>query len=169
MTPGTARTRATTDVSITVDCSVADALTGVSMPDLEQLAAWTNAAVGSRRAEAHVDFRVCDEAEMATLNESWRGKQGPTNVLSFPALDEPAPGMPLLGDIALCAPVVSAEAKAQGKREIDHWAHLVIHGVLHLLGFDHIEPADAEAMENLERQLLAGQGIPDPYEIFGYD
>ncbi|TNY24961.1 rRNA maturation RNase YbeY, partial [Fulvimonas soli] len=102
-------------------------------------------------------------AEGRALNRDYRGKDYATNVLSFPAELPPGMALPLIGDLAICAPVVAREAREQGKRERDHWAHLTVHGVLHLLGYDHIAEADAEAMETLEARILAGLGITDPY------
>ncbi len=109
--------------------------------------------------------RIVDEAESAMLNERYRGKPGPTNVLAFPpgeipALeDEPVP----LGDIVICAPVVAREAAAQGKTAEAHWAHMVIHGCLHLQAYDHMTDDEARRMEARERELLAGLGVGDPY------
>ncbi len=113
-----------------------------------------------------VAIRVVDEPEGAALNGQWRGRQGATNVLSFPAGEMPAVAglTPHLGDLVLCAPVVCEEARAQGKPVAEHWAHLVVHGTLHLLGHDHERPADAERMETLEVRLLGGLGIADPYQ-----
>lgn len=106
---------------------------------------------------------LADDGTVRELNRRYRGQDKPTNVLSFPA-DLPADlDLPLLGDLVICAPVVAREAAEQGKSLQAHWAHLVIHGCLHLLGHDHIEEDEAEAMEALERQLLAGLGYPDPY------
>ena len=102
-------------------------------------------------------------AEGAELNVRYRGREGPTNVLSFVSELPDDLGIDLLGDLVLCAPVVAAEAGDQGKAPADHWAHLVVHGVLHLLGHDHQADADAERMEAREREVLAGLGIDDPY------
>ncbi|HEX7970330.1 MAG TPA: rRNA maturation RNase YbeY, partial [Stellaceae bacterium] len=101
------------------------------------------------------------------LNRQWRGKDVPTNVLSFPALGAtPPPGAPrLLGDVVLAFETVAAEAAAQDKPLADHLRHLVIHGVLHLLGFDHESDADAQRMEASEIAILAGLGVPDPYRV----
>ena len=110
-------------------------------------------------------MRIVDEAEGRALNARWRGRDYATNVLSFPAELPPGVALPLLGDLVVCAPVVAREAAEQGKPEADHWAHLVIHGTLHLLGFDHESESDAVVMEGLERELLAGLGIGDPYAI----
>jgi len=103
---------------------------------------------------------LTDDEEVAALNEEFRGKAGPTNVLSFPAAENPEGH---LGDIALAFGVCEREAKEQGKPLAAHLQHLVAHGVLHLLGYDHIIEAEAEEMEGLERAVLAGLGIPDPY------
>ncbi|HSG88656.1 MAG TPA: rRNA maturation RNase YbeY [Pseudomonadales bacterium] len=133
------------------------------VPDAEQFRLWVDAAVAGRRDAALVSIRIVDEDEGRDLNVEWRGKDYSTNVLSFPANLPKHLGIPLLGDLIMCAPVVASEAAAQGKTETDHWAHMTIHGVLHLLGYDHEKPAEAERMEALERQILAGLGIADPY------
>ncbi|MBI4693587.1 MAG: rRNA maturation RNase YbeY [Gammaproteobacteria bacterium] len=124
---------------------------------------WVERAVARFRDAAELTIRICDAAEGAALNERYRHRQGPTNVLSFPAegLEEIAPD--LLGDLVICAPVAVAEAEAQGKALHAHWAHLTIHGTLHLLGLDHLAEAEALAMEALERELVTGLGYADPY------
>jgi probable rRNA maturation factor len=106
---------------------------------------------------------VVDEAESATLNAQYRGKQGPTNVLSFGFDSPPGVDVPLLGDLVICAPVVVREALEQGKPGQAHWAHMTIHGVLHLLGYDHQTPEQAQIMEALEIAALADLGYADPY------
>jgi len=122
-------------------------------------------AAGAFRERVELTLRVVDEAEGRALNRRFRERDYATNVLSFPAdgIAEIAPE--LLGDIVLCAPVVVAEAAAQGKRAAAHWAHLTVHGVLHLLGFDHEDEAAAAIMEEHERAILAGMGIADPYRV----
>ena len=114
--------------------------------------------------QTELSIQVIDETAMQTLNHQFRDKNKPTNVLSFPY--EPMPGvtLDLLGDIALCAPVIQQEAAEQGKSLMDHWAHMLVHGMLHLRGFDHIEDEEAEVMEALEIELLAKHGIQNPYE-----
>ena len=108
-----------------------------------------------------------DEDEGLQLIQDWRGKDYATNVLSFVAeVPDGILDIPLLGDLVICAPVVTREANEQGKPLPAHWAHLVIHGCLHLLGYDHIEDDEAEAMEAIERQLLASLGYPDPYSAY---
>jgi probable rRNA maturation factor len=126
---------------------------------------WVEAALhGARRRKAtELAIRIVDTDEGRTLNREYRGKDYATNVLSFPAELPPGLNLPLIGDLAICAPVVAREAAEQGKRPLDHWAHMTVHGVLHLLGYDHIEDAEAEAMEALETRILAGLGIADPY------
>ncbi|MEX2500645.1 MAG: rRNA maturation RNase YbeY [Wenzhouxiangellaceae bacterium] len=136
------------------------------IPDDERLRRYAEAAFDDP-AEAEICLRIVDEAEGRALNLLWRGKDYATNVLSF-AGSRP-PGLPeatvpeLMGDIVLCAPVVAREGEAQDKPLAHHWAHLVVHGVLHLRGFDHIEQPSASLMEQREREILAGLGIPDPY------
>jgi probable rRNA maturation factor len=117
------------------------------------------------RGTAQVLLRVVDDEEGLRLNREFRGRERPTNVLSFPAPPEAKrPGNPVfLGDIVLCAPVLAEEAAAQRKDLRAHFAHMVVHGMLHLQGLDHEAPEDAEAMEAIERQILGGLGYPDPY------
>jgi probable rRNA maturation factor len=113
-----------------------------------------------------VVIRIVDETESAELNERYRNKPGATNVLAFPAGDMPVPDSEArpLGDVVICAPVVAREANEQGKTPEAHWAHIVMHGCLHLLGFDHEADDDARAMESREAELLAGLGFGDPYQ-----
>ena len=136
-------------------------------PDDEQLRGWAMAALAAAGADGDITLRLADEAEMSELNSTYRGKEGTTNVLSFPFEAPeglPAEAMPpLLGDIIICPPVVAREAAEQGKTETAHWAHMVIHGVLHLCGFDHQAAADAEQMESLETGILESAGFADPY------
>ena len=127
---------------------------------------WVEATLaGARRRRAsELSIRIVGTREGRTLNRSYRDKDYATNVLSFPVDLPPGVRLPLLGDIAVCAPVVRREAAEQGKPLAHHWAHMTVHGVLHLLGYDHIEDAEAEAMEALETRILAGLGIANPYE-----
>ncbi len=130
-------------------------------PGDQAIADWVRAAAVD--ADGEVVVRLVDAEEMTRLNGQYRGKARPTNVLSFPA--EPPPGLPdpALGDIVICAPVVADEAAAQNKPLPAHWAHLVVHGTLHLLGYDHVEADAAEEMERLERDILSTFGISNPY------
>jgi probable rRNA maturation factor len=121
------------------------------------------AALAGRRRRAELSLRVVGRTESRRLNRRFRHKDHATNVLSFPAEGLAGIAPDLLGDIAICAPLVVAEARAAGKCEGAHWTHLVVHGVLHLLGYDHVEAAAAAAMEELERTVLAELGYPDPY------
>ncbi|KZZ01944.1 rRNA maturation RNase YbeY [Oleibacter sp. HI0075] len=135
------------------------------MPTEEQLTLWASTALEGRTEfeEPELTIRLTDEEESQALNSEYRGKDKPTNVLSFPF--EMPPGIPLelLGDLVICVGVVEQEAKEQEKTTEAHWAHMVIHGCLHLLGYDHIKDDEAEEMEALERDLLASLGYPDPY------
>lgn len=132
-----------------------------SIPDPARFQAWVEAALQGQPG-GEVTVRIVEEAESAELNGAWRGKPHATNVLSFP-LAEPGDTGGLLGDLVICAPVVAREAAAQGKPEEAHWAHLVVHGTLHLLGYDHEIEAEAERMEALEIRILHHLGYPDPY------
>lgn len=135
-------------------------------PEEDDIRRWISAALHQASAStgpAEVCLRIVDEAEMAQLNHSYRGKAGPTNVLSFPADLPPELQLPLLGDIVICAPVVLREAREQGKSASAHWAHMLVHGSLHLLGHDHIEAAEAAVMETLETRILGELGFPCPY------
>lgn len=131
-------------------------------PSDEQFRAWVGAALRSR-GDAELTIRLVGREESRNLNRTYRDKDRETNVLSFPAELPPGIDIPLLGDIVICAPLVEQEALEQAKSSEDHWAHLVLHGVLHLLGYDHVDESDAEEMEALETSLLAGLGIADPY------
>ncbi|MDX5332449.1 MAG: rRNA maturation RNase YbeY [Gammaproteobacteria bacterium] len=144
---------------------VQDAAAGARPADAD-LARWAEAAWRGEGG-AEVVIRLVEADESQALNRDYRGKDRPTNVLSFPF--EAPPGLPAedlggyLGDLVICTPVVQAEAREQGKSEASHWAHMVVHGLLHLQGYDHIDEAEAEAMETIEKEILAGLGFADPY------
>ncbi|MGA0588555.1 rRNA maturation RNase YbeY [Dyella sp. KRB-257] len=135
------------------------------VPSAASFRRWVEATLrGARRRRAtELSIRIVDAAEGRALNRDYRGKDHATNVLSFKTDLPPGLKLPLIGDIVICAPVVAREAAEQGKPPRDHWAHLTVHGVLHLLGHDHLVEAEAEAMEALEARILAGLGIADPY------
>ncbi|MFN2329109.1 MAG: rRNA maturation RNase YbeY [Chromatocurvus sp.] len=136
-------------------------------PEESELRRWLDCTLteaGYTRV-AEISLRLTDEAEMAALNSRYRQRDGATNVLSFPADLPPGLELPLLGDIVICAPVVLREASEQGKPALNHWAHMAVHGCLHLLGYDHIEAADAEIMEALETRILDVLGLPCPYTV----
>lgn len=147
---------------IDLDLQIASDAPG--LPAAGDFRRWVDAALSGRRDEAELTIRVVDEPESAELNGTYRHKQGPTNVLSFPFEAPPGVELPLLGDIVICAPVVAREAAEQGKTAAAHWAHMTVHGCLHLLGYDHIEPEEAEIMETLEKDVLSALGYADPYD-----
>jgi probable rRNA maturation factor len=134
------------------------------LPSAAQFRAWCEIALRQRAADSELTIRLVDEAEGLELNHTYRQRDYATNVLSFPAdVPDGLLDIPLLGDLVICVPVVEREALEQEKTPEAHWAHLVIHGCLHLLGYDHIDDDEAEEMEALERTLLAELGHPDPY------
>ncbi|MDJ0813230.1 MAG: rRNA maturation RNase YbeY [Woeseiaceae bacterium] len=156
-------------MAVTADVQVA--CDDPDLPPAENLQTWVAETVGrSGRAperDAEVAVRVVDADEIQTLNRLYREKDKPTNVLSFPAggIEGLPPEAPqLLGDVVVCASVVAAEASEQGKALHDHWAHMIVHGTLHLLGFDHETDAEAAEMEALEAEILASQSVTDPYK-----
>ena len=146
-----------------VACSADD------VPDSHEVQTWIQAALegaDSEIDEVELVVRIVDSAEMQALNAEYRGQDKPTNVLSFPTGDVSAlpPDAPRpIGDIVICADVVAAEAGAQAKLPAHHWAHMLVHGTLHLLGYDHEHDDDARVMEALETQILAARGITNPY------
>lgn len=163
-----ASSKLTRKMTARIDVQVA--IQDPSVPASSDLALWVRRAIdaaGGQRA-GDVSVRVVDATEMRRLNGEFREQDKTTNVLSFPAGD--IAGLPMdaaspLGDIVICAAVVNEEAQQQGKTPDDHWAHMMVHGTLHLLGFDHENDEDAEAMEDLEIQVLTAHGIANPYTI----
>jgi len=141
------------------------------VPSAEEMLKWAscvlnNAAV-SVEENAEMTIRLVHEAEITELNQHYRQKQGSTNVLSFPAdIPDDIP-LALLGDVIICAEVVEEEARVQNKSLESHWAHMVVHGTLHLLGYDHIDEQDAKVMEAKEIEILSNFGYPDPYKPHG--
>ncbi len=158
-------------VDLDLDLQIATA--APDLPGEPDFACWTAAALEGCRERATLTIRIVDEAEGRSLNLQYRGLDRPTNVLSFPF--DPPPGIPdqdqlgdLLGDLVVCAPVVRREALEQCKEARAHWAHLVVHGVLHLLDYDHLTDREAAEMEGLETAILQRLGFPPPYEeLFG--
>ena len=137
-----------------------DRASAVPAPDDDTLIAWAAAALDALGLHGvSVAVRLVDADEAQALNRDYRGKDYATNVLTFDYQREPL----VMADLVLCAPVVAREAREQGKRLAAHWAHMVVHGTLHLLGYDHARAADARRMEGRERALLARLGIADPY------
>lgn len=162
-------TGATVDVELQIACA------SDTVPHEDEIRAWVEdvlrLAGKSAAGRLEVVVRVVDERESRSLNFRFRHKDRPTNVLAFPAA-EPG-GMPAppdgdatsLGDLAICAPVLEREAREQGKTPAAHWAHLLVHGTLHLLGYDHETAVEAARMEGLETRILAARGVPDPYAV----
>ncbi len=155
-----------------IDLQLQFASDSKNLPEPKRMEDWIRQSCPDNE-DVSVGIRIVDEEESAQLNEQYRHKQGATNVLSFPF---ESPHMPddtdeddemledFLGDLVICAPIVEAEAAQQGKTLEAHWAHMVIHGVLHLQGYDHVETNQAEQMEDIERHILEGLGFPDPYQ-----
>ena len=133
------------------------------LPTEEQIVQWATAAVQPEGDEVEMTVRIVDEAESHELNLTYRGKDRPTNVLSFPFECPDEVELPLLGDLVICRQVVEREAEEHEKPLMAHWAHMIVHGSLHLLGYDHIEDNEAEEMESLETQIMQGLGFDDPY------
>lgn len=135
-----------------------------NQPSDKQLELWVNTVLANLDEEFEITIRIVDETESAQLNETYRHKKGATNILSFPFEVPEGIELNLLGDLVICAPVLEREATEQNKQLYNHWAHIVIHGTLHLLGYDHIENAEAEKMETKEINFLQTLSIPNPYE-----
>ena len=156
---------------IQVDVQVAANVSNVpSELDIQNWLEQVIAQVGNDTARSiEISVKIVDEAEGRALNRRFRQKDSATNVLSFPMLDADLPELPAelplaMGDIVICAPVVAREANEQGKNSLDHWAHMLVHGALHLFGYDHETEVEAQEMEMLEARILAFGGIGNPYE-----
>lgn len=147
-----------------IDLDVQIAVDGFTLPSATELELWVKTAIRDTMSEAELTIRIVEVEESQTLNNTYRGKDKPTNVLSFPFEAPPGIELPLLGDLVICAAVVEQEAIDQNKPLIAHWAHMVVHGCLHLLGYDHIEDVEAEEMESLETQLIESLGYNNPYK-----
>lgn len=159
-------------MTVTVEVQQAlDKTSTVDLPDNELVKQWAKAAIDEggkgKYHETQMTVRIVEKSEISQLNENFRHKAGPTNVLSFPFVAPP--GMPVdetnnsLGDLVVCASVVDKEAKEQQKKFVAHWAHMIIHGTLHLLGYDHQDIDEAEEMESLEKNIMTELGFQDPY------
>ena len=139
-----------------------------ALPSQQQVADWATAALTAAAydrcdGEAEISVRIVDETEMVQLNGQYRDKHNPTNVLSFPTDFPCDTEIPLLGDLVVCARVVEHEARQQNKELNAHWAHMIVHGTLHLIGYDHINDQEADNMEQLETDILCNLGFPPPY------
>jgi probable rRNA maturation factor len=149
-------------MTLRIDVQVGGTRSG--LPGVAKFRHWARSALAGRRREAELSIRIVDAAESRALNRRYRGKDQPTNVLAFPAELPPELELPLLGDLVICREVVEAEAAAQAKPPDAHWAHMVVHGTLHLVGYDHESDAEAATMEALEAEILGELGWPDPYQ-----
>jgi len=138
--------------------------TNTNVPEDAQIEQWANVALQDLSDHVEMVIRIVDEDESAQLNETYRHKVGATNVLSFPFEVPEGIELNLLGDLVICAPVLAREAQAQNKTGMAHWAHIIIHGTLHLLGYDHIDDAEAQEMEEKEIALLKTLSISNPYD-----
>lgn len=146
----------------TVDVQLASQST--QLPTENQLQSWVDAVLKDDAENSEIVIRLVDDAEMSQFNQQYRNKQGSTNILSFPFEAPEGVCSDLLGDLLVCVPVLEQEAKQQSKELMHHWAHIIIHGVLHLLGYDHINDDDADEMETLEIKILKTIKINNPYQ-----
>lgn len=164
-------TAASTPVKVHVDLQFSDSLNAVkkTLPSKKQINTWVSSAINNQKnrplAHAELAIRIVDEVESAEFNQQYRQKNSATNVLSFPADLPECVDSPLLGDLLICAPVLEQEALQQHKTLDAHWAHIIIHGTLHLLGYDHIKDSDASIMESLEINILNTLNFSNPYEL----
>ncbi|KJS05414.1 MAG: hypothetical protein VR73_12175 [Gammaproteobacteria bacterium BRH_c0] len=149
---------------MTITLDIDNASGDDEVPDPSTMHCWVTAVLQQTMPDAELAVRIVDEEESARFNSLYRHKSGPTNVLSFPADLPDEIDLPLLGDLVICAPVVAREALEQDKTLAAHWAHMLVHGTLHLLGYDHIDNNDADEMEALETRIITGLGFPPPYE-----
>ncbi|MCL1095654.1 rRNA maturation RNase YbeY [Shewanella kaireitica] len=153
-----------TNTATSVDLDLQVAVEGFELPSAQEMELWVKTALRDSMDQAELTIRIVDVAESQLLNSTYRGKDKPTNVLSFPFEAPPGIELSLLGDLVVCAAVVKQEAIDQNKPLNAHWAHMVVHGCLHLLGYDHIEDIEAEEMESLETQLIESLGYNNPYQ-----
>ena len=149
-------------MSIELDLQIASQ-SDADLPSQADFSRWLTEAIHRFQEQAEVTIRIVDEQESHQLNFDYRGKDRPTNVLSFPFEAPPGMTIDLLGDLVICRQVVEREAKEQNTPLASHWAHMVVHGSLHLLGYDHIEDDEAEIMESLEAEIMQSMGYEDPY------
>ncbi|MDN2668289.1 rRNA maturation RNase YbeY [Vibrio sp. 14N.309.X.WAT.E.F5] len=133
------------------------------LPTEQDIQLWLDKTIPQFQENAELTVRIVDTEESHQLNHDYRGKDKPTNVLSFPFEAPPGMELDLLGDLIICRQVVEKEAEEQNKPLLAHWAHMVVHGSLHLLGYDHIEDDEAEEMESLETEIMQTMGFEDPY------
>lgn len=139
------------------------AVTKIALPKEAQFQSWAKAIETPANDSQVATIRIVSEQEMSALNKQYRQKDGPTNVLSFPVELHDEVNVPFIGDVVICAPIVINEARQQGKIEESHWAHMTVHGILHLQGYDHIDEAEAVQMESLEIKIMQKLGFNNPY------
>lgn len=161
--PAPGKTPARSMATLAIRVEIQRATDETVLPENSQIERWARLALTGSKQKGELAVRIVGEEEGGALNRKWRGGKGPANVLSFPYSPPAGMAMPPLGDIVICAPVLRREAREQDKPLLAHWAHMVVHGTLHLLGYAHEEDAEARRMENLERKILEGLGFPDPY------
>lgn len=135
-----------------------------NLPTEAQINQWLNVILPPFMPNAELTIRIVDQAESQQLNHTYRQKNKPTNVLSFPFESPVEMETPLLGDLIICKQIIEQEAQEQHKSLNSHWAHMIVHGCLHLLGYDHIDDDEAEEMEGLEIEIMAELGFSNPYE-----
>ncbi|MFT6386736.1 MAG: putative rRNA maturation factor [Cellvibrionaceae bacterium] len=157
-------------MKVSIDVSSAIESNSVYVPTIKEFELWANTALQSSAIKPlpkapEISIKIIDIEESQALNRDYRGKDKPTNVLSFQAEFPEEVDIPLLGDLAICEPVVAQEALEQNKEIKAHWAHMTIHGILHLLGYDHIEDDEADIMESIEIRLLRSLSYPNPYKV----
>jgi probable rRNA maturation factor len=146
------------------DIEIQTVFSSPEQPSAAQIQLWVDTALADIEHDTEIVVRIVDEQESAELNQQYRHKQGATNILSFPVEIPEGLDLNLLGDLVICAPVLEQEAKQYDKILAHHWAHIIIHGVLHLLGYDHLNDEQAQEMESKEIALLQKLNIPNPYE-----
>lgn len=157
-------------MNVQLDIQMAISDDEVEPPSIPQMERWVKLALensngADRMQDAEMTIRIVDEQEITELNQQYRKKNGPTNVLSFPFESDVELDIPLLGDLVICASIVAKEAQEQNKSLQAHWAHMIIHGTLHLLGYDHMTESEASEMESKEIDLLQQLGFSNPYEV----
>ena len=148
---------------MTAKINVAYLSNALELPTEATIAHWAQAALEGYERDVEVGVRIVDESEIIELNQRFRKKAEPTNVLSFPFEDPPGTQSDVLGDVVVCAPIVSSQAQMEGKPISAHWAHMVVHGIMHLRGYGHESTEEADAMEHMETRILESLGYPDPY------
>ena len=149
-------------MTITLDLQIATKVKE-GLPTEADFSLWLSGVLNQFQPDAEVTVRIVNEDEIQALNQQYRDKKGTTNIISFPFEAPENIEIDLLGDLVICRHVVESEAKEQNKPVLTHWAHMIVHGTLHLLGYDHIQDDDADEMESLEIEIMQSMGYPNPY------